>query len=82
MGGGGGSVLEDFELLLSYLIVFYRSLSVGEGWVGVGLGSGAKLTDLWVWTRGAFSGIVIRQIKMYIGERTLWILLTIVNFIF
>ena len=48
----------------------------------MGVGSGADLTDRGAWTRGAFSGIVISQIKMYIGERTLWILLIIVNFIF
>ena len=49
---------------------------------GLRLGSGAHLTDRGVRTGGALSGIVVRQIKMYIGEKTLGILLTIINFIF
>ena len=49
---------------------------------GLRLESGADLTDRGVRTGGALSGIVVRQIKMYIGEKTLGILLTITNFIF
>lgn len=52
---------------LSYLIVFYRPLSVG--WAEVGLGSGADLTDRGVRTRGALSSIVMHQIKQDVHWR-------------
>lgn len=48
------------------------------GWGG-GLGPGSCIdpTDRSVRARGALGPIVIRQIKMQIGERTPWILLTV-----